>query len=150
MKTGATATQYDQAYHMRRDAMAAVLVAARRKIPLLKDCKWVLGGFSWAANAALEVSLRRRDIQGLLLLAPNWHRHTFTKFPLRQVHHPALVIVGAMDPQSLPFVEVLFNVKQACLFMAKDGSHRLDIRSKSIDIATILVALPTMARCCAK
>ena len=122
-------SKYDATYRLRRDAMAAVLISARRQISDLASAKWVLGGFSWSANAAAELSLKRADVAALLLIEFDYHRNVFTKFPLEKLTVPTMFIIGSDDTPSAPLLPELWRVKAPFqLYIAEGASRRLHVR----------------------
>lgn len=122
-------SKYDATYRLRRDAMNAVIIAARREIDSLSRSKWIVGGFSWSANAAAELSLKRHDIVALLLIEFDYHRPVFTSFPFEKLTVPALFIVGSKDTPSLPVLDQLKRIASPyILYVSKGTSRRLAVR----------------------
>lgn len=122
-------SKYDPTYRLRRDAMNAVLIAVRRQVDCLSHARWIAGGFSWSANAAAELSLKRHDIAALLLIEFDYHRPVFTRFPFEKLKVPAMFIIGTEDDPSLPVLSQLKRIRIPYkLYLSKGTSRRLIVR----------------------
>lgn len=127
-------TRYDFTYRLRRDAMRAVLIAVKKQPPPeMQTCeRFVMGGFSWSANAATELSLQRQDIVGLLLLSYDFHRAIFRSIPLEKIVVPAFFAVGELDDVSVPVIPHLPRIaeKNNRILIVPDAERKLEVRTR--------------------